>query len=89
MMDGNYAEEITEKPLRDRGNSRWKLSVGVSVGKESEKPAGSICVPIRTPAAQSWNAILKTLRSPCSLSLHLRPPFILLFVISISPPIET
>lgn len=90
-MDGKDAEEITEKPMRDRGNrSRWKLSVGVNVGKVSGKPAGSICVHIRIPAAQSWNSILTT-RSPCSLSLDLRPGFILFIcgnVISISLPIE-
>lgn len=92
MMDGKYAEEITEKPLRERGNrSRWKLSIGVSVGKVSGKPAGSFCVHIRFPAAQLWNFILKTPRCPCSLSLDLRPGFILFIcgdVISISLPIE-
>lgn len=39
-MDEKEAEEITEKPLRDRGNrSRWKLSVGVSVEEVSGKEA--------------------------------------------------
>lgn len=78
-MDGwaEDAGEITEKHPRDRGNrSRWKLSVGVSVGKVSGKPAGSICVHIRIAAALSWNSIPKTPPSPCSLSLDRGPQFI-------------
>lgn len=74
-MDGKDAEEITEKPARDKGtSSRWKLSVGVSV-----KPAYSICVPVRIPAAPSWNSTLQPPHSPCSLSLDLRPGFLFLY----------